>query len=78
MLAGPPALAADPVNQSIMNKRQVVGCMVRRMRSSRSISYLDARKTCLDELKAQNSNLASSSSSARGERPLAATAEPGS
>ena len=78
MLAGPPAFAVDPVNQSIMNKRQVVGCMIKRMRSSRTLSYLDAKKTCTDELKAQNASLASSSASARGDRPLAAAAEPGS
>ena len=77
-LAIPPAFAVDTLNQSIMNKRQVVGCMIKRMRASRTLSYHDAKKTCLDELKVQNANLASSSSAARGERPLAAAAEPGS
>ena len=78
LLAGPPAFAVDPLNQSITNKRQMAGCMIKRMRSSRSISYLDAKRTCLDEIKAQNLSLASSSSSLRGERPPAAAAAPGS
>jgi hypothetical protein len=73
-----PVFAVDPLTQSIANKRQVVGCMLKRMRSNRTLSYLDAKKACLDEVKAQSANLASSSSSARGERPPAAAAEPGS
>jgi hypothetical protein len=78
MLVGPAAHALDPVNQSIMNKRHVAGCMIKRMRSDRTVSYLDAKKTCIDEVKAQNLSLASSVSSARGEHPPAATVEPGS
>jgi hypothetical protein len=73
-----PAFAVEPLNQSILNKRQVAGCMLKRMRSNRTLSYLDAKKTCLDELKAQSANLTSSSVSARGERALAAASEPGS
>ena len=78
ILAGPPALALDPAGQSAMNKRQLVGCMIKRMRFNRTLSYLDAKKTCTDELKAQNLSLAPSSASTRGERPLAVAAEPGS
>jgi len=74
--SGTPVFAVDTLNQSIMNKRQVLGCMLKRMKSNRTLSYLDAKKTCLDELKAQSANLASSNSSARGEHPAAA--EPGS
>ena len=76
MLAAP-ALAVDPLNQSIINKRQVVGCMVKRMRSNRTLSYLDAKKTCVAELSGQDASMASSSSPGR-ERPPTAAAGPGS
>ncbi len=73
-----PVFAVDPLNQSIASRRQVLGCMLKRMRSNRTLSYLDAKKACLDEAKAQSANLASSNTSVRGERPQAAAAEPGS
>lgn len=54
-LAGAQALAADPSTQnaSVVNKRQMAGCMTRRMSSSRTLSYNDAKKACTAQLKQQ-------------------------
>jgi hypothetical protein len=55
VLAGAQALAADASTQnaSVLNKRQMVGCMTRRMSSSRTVSYNDAKKACTAQLKSQ-------------------------
>ena len=54
-LAGAQALAADPSTQnaSVVNKRQMAGCMTRRMSFSRTLSYNDAKKACTAQLKQQ-------------------------
>ena len=54
-LAGAQALAADPSTQnaSVVNKRQMADCMTRRMSSSRTLSYNDAKKACTAQLKPQ-------------------------
>ena len=54
-LAGAQALAADvsTQNASVVNKRQIAGCMTRRMSSSRTVSYNDAKKACTAQLKPQ-------------------------
>ncbi len=54
-LAGAQALAADASTQnaSVVNKRQVVGCMTKRMSASRTVSYNDAKKACTAQLKPQ-------------------------
>jgi hypothetical protein len=55
VLAGAQAPAADASTQnaSVMNKRQMAGCMTRRMSSSRTVSYNDAKKACTAQLKPQ-------------------------
>ena len=78
MLAGPQALAQDLGSRSIMNKRQLAGCMIKHMRADRAISYLDAKRTCTDDLNGHGAGLAASNTPAVGVRPIAATAEPGS
>jgi hypothetical protein len=54
-LAGAQALAADvsTQNASVANKRQMVGCMTRRMSANRTVSYNDAKKACTAQLKPQ-------------------------
>ena len=54
-LASAQAPAADPSTQnaSVVNKRQMAGCMTRRMSSSRTLSYNDAKKACTAQLKPQ-------------------------
>jgi hypothetical protein len=49
------AWAADlsAQNTSVMNKRQMAGCMTRRMSASRTVSYNDAKKACTAQLKPQ-------------------------
>lgn len=54
-LAGAQALAADASTQnaSVVNKRQMLGCMTKRMSASRTVSYNDAKKACTAQLKPQ-------------------------
>jgi hypothetical protein len=54
-LTGAQALAADASTQnaSVVNKRQMAGCMTRRMSASRTVSYNDAKKACTAQLKPQ-------------------------
>ena len=55
VLASAPALAADvpTQNASVLNKRQMAGCMTKRMSVSRTVSYNDAKKACTAQLKPQ-------------------------
>ena len=78
MLAGQHALAVDLGSHSITSKRQLAGCMIKHMRADRTISYLDAKRSCTDDLNGRSAGLAASNAPARGERPIAAAAEPGS
>ena len=54
-LVGAQALAADASTQnaSVANKRQMAGCMTRRMSANRTVSYNDAKKACTAQLKPQ-------------------------
>ncbi|MHB8477467.1 MAG: hypothetical protein ACYDBZ_14390 [Steroidobacteraceae bacterium] len=54
-LAGAQALAADASTQntSVVNKRLMLGCMTKRMSASRTVSYNDAKKACIAQLKPQ-------------------------
>jgi hypothetical protein len=54
MYAGLPAYAVDTIRQSILDQRQVRGCMSKRMSSDRGISYNEAKKDCASRLRAQN------------------------
>jgi hypothetical protein len=53
MFAGPKALGGDAQNQSVLNKRQMIGCMNKRMSASRTVSYNDAKKACIARSKPQ-------------------------
>jgi hypothetical protein len=55
VLAGAQALAADAPTQnaSVVNKRQMAGCMSKRMSASRTVSYNDAKKACTAQMKPQ-------------------------
>ena len=62
ILAGAGA-AADPVNQSMMGKRQmyaqVIDCMKKRMSANKNSSYNEAMKACKDQIKKGNGTLPS-------------------
>lgn len=53
-LVGAQTLAADAPTQNALNKRQMMGCMTKRMSASRSVSYNDAKKACTAQLKPQS------------------------
>jgi hypothetical protein len=59
MLLGVQALAADPASQSKNSRRQIVGCVIKRMSASKTVSYNEATKACKEQLKPQNNDLAS-------------------
>jgi len=59
MLLGVQALAADPPGHSKNTKRQMVGCVIKRMSASRTVSYNEATKACREQFKPQNDDLAS-------------------
>jgi hypothetical protein len=59
LLIGAQALAADPSSPSRISRRQMADCMMKRMSADRALSYNDATKVCLDQLKLQNAKLAS-------------------
>ncbi|HEV7612546.1 MAG TPA: hypothetical protein VGO37_11755 [Steroidobacteraceae bacterium] len=46
-----PIFAVESANQSNPNKKQMAGCMTKRMLADRAISYNDAKKVCTDQLK---------------------------
>jgi len=63
VLVGSRALAADPVNQSTMSKRQmfaqIVDCMKKRMSAKKNSSYNEAMKACKDQINKGSSSLPS-------------------
>jgi hypothetical protein len=59
MLLGVQALAADLPGHSKNPKRQLVGCIIKRMSASRTVSYNEATKACKEQFKPQNDDLAS-------------------
>ncbi len=61
LIATAPAVALD-LSQSAVNKKQISGCMTKRMLSDRTVSYNNARKACTGQLKA---SMASSRSTLR-------------
>lgn len=62
MLAGSQSFSLDLTNPSAINKKQISGCMTKRMLANRAISYNDAKKSCTEQLKAQNVSTASNRS----------------
>jgi len=50
IIAGPPARASE-------SQRRINGCMTKRMTADRVLSYNDAKRACLEELKALNARL---------------------
>jgi hypothetical protein len=59
MLLGVQALAADPPSQAKNYRRQIVGCIIKRMSASKTVSYNAATKACKEQVKPQNDDLAS-------------------
>jgi len=59
LLAGAQALAADPSSPSRISRHQMVDCMMKRMSANKALSYNDAAKACINQLKTQNDKLAS-------------------
>jgi hypothetical protein len=61
VLVGTRALAADPVNQSTMSKRQmfahIVDCMKKRMSANKGSSYNEAMKACKEQISKASGSL---------------------
>jgi hypothetical protein len=76
VLAGSQVLAVDLTNPSIINKKLIANCMTKRMLANRTLSYNDAKKACTDQLKAQNTDVASNPSTIRSLHPLTAASAP--
>ena len=64
LLANAQTVALD-LTQSPVNKKQISGCMTKRMLADRTVSYNNARKACTEQLKALNASMASSRSTLR-------------
>jgi hypothetical protein len=62
LLVGAQAFAADPANPSKISRRQMVDCMMKRMSADKVLSYNNAAKDCISQLKMQNDKLASNAS----------------
>ena len=58
MQSGMQALATGGVGRSRMARRQIADCMTKRMYADRTLSYIDAKKACKDEMMAQSDRLA--------------------
>jgi hypothetical protein len=58
LLLGTHAVAAPPGSQAAI-KRQLVECMIKRMRANRTLSYNDAMRTCKESIQPANEALAS-------------------
>jgi hypothetical protein len=56
-IAGAPAFANQP-NGSVISKRQLNGCMVKRMGSNKALSYNDAMRICKEQLQPGKESLA--------------------
>ena len=60
MVMGARALAADPVNQSTVSKRQmyaqVIDCMKKRMSANKNSSYNEAMKACKVQIKERSNS----------------------
>jgi hypothetical protein len=61
LLAAIPALADElasrPPNQrvqSVMNQRNLRGCMLKRMIADKGLAYNEAKRACTDQLRARN------------------------
>ena len=57
---GAQALAVDSIRQPTMSKRQmvvqIVGCMKKRMSTSKTISYNETAKACKEQINKQSDN----------------------
>ena len=65
VFAGPKALGGDAQSQSALNKRQMIGCMNKRMSASRTVSYNDAKKACIARQKPQTDGVPNPLTAAR-------------
>jgi hypothetical protein len=59
LLLGAHAVAAPPARQAAIMKRQLVECMIKRMKANRTLSYNDAMRTCKESTQPVNEALAS-------------------
>jgi hypothetical protein len=59
ILTGSQSLSLDLTSQSAISKKQISGCMTKRMLANRALSYNDARKSCSEQLKGQNASISS-------------------
>jgi hypothetical protein len=55
LFTGAAALADESRHQPGIDQRQIRACMSRRMSSNRTLPYNEAKRTCAEQLKAQNS-----------------------
>jgi hypothetical protein len=63
------AAAPPPTSQSAVLKRQINGCMMRRMGADRNLSYKDAMRTCKELLQPSRESLASNGPGVSGTKP---------
>jgi hypothetical protein len=59
VLAAAHAIADQPVSQSALLKRQINGCMTRRMGVDRTLSYNDAMRACKEHIQPAKEAMAS-------------------
>jgi hypothetical protein len=59
LLAVAPAVAAPPMTQAALLKRQLHECMARRMGANKMLSYNDAMRTCKERVQPAKESLAS-------------------
>lgn len=59
IFAGAHAVAAPPASQSVILKRQLYGCMVRRMGADKALSYNQAMRGCKERIQPAKEALAS-------------------
>jgi hypothetical protein len=59
LVIGTQALAADGASRSAISRRQLNDCMTQRMTANKTMSYIEAAKTCNDQIKTQSVKAAS-------------------
>jgi hypothetical protein len=63
LFAAAPAFSRDATGQPTMNKRQTIrDCMSRQMTANKTLTYINAAKTCSDRIKIRGDTSASNNS----------------
>lgn len=65
LFLGAQALADDSKSPSALSRRQLTGCMIKRMTADRIISYNEATKVCKAQLGTEKASLASNNTVAK-------------